>query len=377
MVRYARWANAAILRHRATRLSGAAALLLPMMAQAYDVDETLSIGGVLAGAYQYQFLDRGDGREDEGGGAVPFQPELSFRPTQRDELFVKLGFAAGNGLNDKTSFTLGPWAADLQDDVKDINGRGRNYLLGAWYKHTFEFGPEHGLGVTGGIIDAADYLDDNAYANDEYTQFMNEALVNAGAFFPSYDTGGAVEWARGKLGVRGVVMHVGENDDGRSFQFYGAQIGYTVETPLGEGTYRVIVDATSRDFLDPSGLGEERRRAALLSFDQQLGDRLGGFLRLGWQDDGAAVDFDAIYSGGLDLSGKLWGRSEDNIGIAYAYVNGGNTGIDHTHVFESYLRVVFSGNFAVTADLQYMDESLEVGAGPRGWIPGVRFSVHF
>ena len=99
---------------------------------AYDLTEQFSIGGVIAAGYQYQALDRDDGGKDKGGGAVPVQPEVSFRLTERDAFFLKLGFAAGNGLNNKTPFTLAPWAADLEDDVRDINGRNRDYLLTAW-----------------------------------------------------------------------------------------------------------------------------------------------------------------------------------------------------------------------------------------------------
>jgi hypothetical protein len=47
------------------------------------------------------------------------------------------------------------------------------------------------LDATIGIIDATDYLDENACSNDEYTQFMNEALVNGpNAFLPSHDSAG-------------------------------------------------------------------------------------------------------------------------------------------------------------------------------------------
>ncbi len=102
------------------------AVTLPSV-QAYDVTNTVSIGGVLAAGYQYQALDRNAGADDEGSGAAPFQPEFSFRPTDHDAFFFKLGFAADNGLNDKTPFTLAPWAADLEDDVKDINGRNREW----------------------------------------------------------------------------------------------------------------------------------------------------------------------------------------------------------------------------------------------------------
>lgn len=67
--------------------------------------------------------------------AASIQPEASFRPTENDLFSFKLGFGAGNGLKatdpDKPSFALAPWAADLEDDVKDINGRNRDYLLTA------------------------------------------------------------------------------------------------------------------------------------------------------------------------------------------------------------------------------------------------------
>jgi len=96
----------------------------------YDITDKVSIGGMLAGAYQYQWAD---GDDDRGRGALPFEPEISFRPTGQDEIFALFGFAAGNGLKDVTGFNLAPWAASLEDDVKDINGRNRDYLLTAWY----------------------------------------------------------------------------------------------------------------------------------------------------------------------------------------------------------------------------------------------------
>jgi porin len=90
-----------IRRTLSTLATGFAMVILPSLVNAYTVSETLSIGGVFAGAYQYQLLDHDDGGSDEGGGAVAFQPTLSLRPTAMDEFFVKFGFAADNGLNDK------------------------------------------------------------------------------------------------------------------------------------------------------------------------------------------------------------------------------------------------------------------------------------
>lgn len=345
---------------------------------AYEVNDKLSITGVVAGALQYQSLAREDEGKDESGGAIPFQPQLDFRPTDVDQLSVKLGFAAGNGLNDKAPFTLAPWAADLEDDVKDINGSGRDYLLTAWYQRLFKTGDEGSLSLTGGLIDATDYLDQNAYANDEYNQFMNEALVNStGTAFPSYDLGGALQWSTRNVGVKGVLMNVNGNDDGNNYWFMGMELAYAVDTTVGKGNYRIIVDATSKEFSNPAGTRLERRAAILLSFDQEFGEIFGGFLRLGSQTQDGAVDFGAVYSGGVNISGKLWRRPKDNLGIGYAYLSGGNTGIDRTQVFEAYARFVPKSHFAVTLDLQYMSEELDAGGGPKGWIPGIRLTGEF
>ena len=123
---------------------------------AYEITERFSIGGVLAGIYQYPCITNAPGYESEGRGLLAFQPEISFTPTDNDELFAKFGFAAGNGLmgDGISPFVLAPWGGDVQDAVKDMTGRNRDYLLTAWYKHTFQFSKNHTLGLTGGIIDA-------------------------------------------------------------------------------------------------------------------------------------------------------------------------------------------------------------------------------
>jgi len=340
----------------------------------------LSLGGLIAGVGQYQSVDDASGFNNTGRGAVVFQPEIGFALTDVDEVFAKFGFAAGNALNDATvsPFVFAPWAADLEDDVKDINGRNRDYLLAAWYKHTFTFNEAGTLGITGGLIDGADYLDENAYANDEFTQFMNQVLANAAnGFVSSYDMGGALEWEFGPFALKGVAMNVGENDDGRSYQFYGANFGYTLRTKPGEGHYRVNVQWTSKDFNNIAGDNLESKQCVILSFDQQLGEILGAWIRFGWQDDDAAIICKSLYSGGLDINGKLWRREQDNIGIGYAYLKGGNQDLDNAYVFETYVRFLLNEYFAITADLQYQDNKMKQGDSPSGFISGVRCVVEF
>jgi len=153
---------------------------------AYDLTDKFSIGGIMAGVYQGQWVDGDDNRDR---GAFNFEPEFSFRPNDNNEIFAKFGFGAGNGLSADRLVQI-----HVQFCRKPFPGADRRYHR----RHGLCGRKCHSLGLTGGIIDATDYVDENAYANDEFTQFMNEALVNGpNGFFPSYDGGGAAEWEIG------------------------------------------------------------------------------------------------------------------------------------------------------------------------------------
>jgi porin len=172
-------------------------------------------------------------------------------------------------------------------------------------------------------------------------------------------------------------MGIGENDDGNNYQYYALQLGYTPETSLGEGHYRVLVEATSRDFLDPEGENKEQKSAMFLSFDQEFGEIIGGWLRIGRQDDSAAIDFESLYYGGINISGKLWAREHDNIGIGSAYLDGGNKNIDNSKVAEVYYRFVLNDIFAATLDVQYMRDKLNGSESLDGFIYGLRITAEF
>lgn len=346
-------------------------------AHAYDVNENFAVGGVIAGAGQCQSSSDSEA-SDTCLDAVPFQLELSYRPNEANELFAKIGSASGNGLNQVSPWISAPWAADLEDDVKDINGRNRDYLLVAWYKHNFSLGKERTLGATFGILDSTDYLDGNEYANDEFTQFMNEVFVNSRIYgLPSYDRGVALEYGSGAWTVSGLGMNIGENDDGNNYNFWGTEIAYQVENGLGVGNYRLTLTETSSAFLDPTASSKESRRALGLSFDQEFTDSLGVFVRFAWQNDNAAVDYKALYSGGINITGGSWGRSSDNIGIAYAYLDGGNLEVEFSQLFETYYRFELNEFFALTADAQYLKDENGVEESPKGWVIGLRAVVEF
>jgi len=341
------------------------------LAYEFEVRDTpLSMGGVISSAVQCH--------ETSCFAALPFQPELSLRPGTGHEVFFKLGFAADNSGRVDSPFNIAPWAADLEANVENINGGSRSNLLNAWYGYTAEL-PSGGTFTThAGIIDATQYLDQNSFSNDEYTQFMNSALVNGpNVFLPSYDTGLALAWSGSHWSTSGVYMHVGENDHDNAFNFVGLQLGYQTTTSLGDGNYRLVVDTTDRQFEDPTGTSLERCSGVLFSADQKIGDTVGLFTRLGWQDDGAAVDYSALYSGGIDLQGSAWNREHDNLGIGYAYLTGGNGDLRRSQVMEAYYRVAVNNYLSLTGDVQYMHDDRVSGENPRGFILGIRMAVEF
>ena len=172
-------------------------------------------------------------------------------------------------------------------------------------------------------------------------------------------------------------MNIGENEHGNGYDYYAAGVDVSTRFAPGEGNYRGSLATTSDDFSDTSGLRSERRLGVMVSIDQQFGALLGGFLRLGWQDDAAAVDYRVLYSGGLDISGTGWGRAGDNIGLGYAWLDGANSGTAHTHVAEAYYRLALDAGLAVSADLQYMKDAVDNGPGAEGFICGLRATAEF
>jgi len=354
---------------------------VPSILYAYDITDRFSLEGTVTGVYQYGDWDA-EGVDDADRGAAILDLGINFHPTDVDEFQVTLSFAAGNGLNNIAPFILAPYSDDLEDDLKDINGRNRDYLLEAWYKHTFTLSESASLGITGGIIDSTAYIDDNRFANDEVTQFMNEIFVNdTNVNLPSYDIGGVIELDISNVSVRALAMNTKyetDTDTHKNYNYFAFQLGYTIDTSLGEGNYRICGFTTNNKFLNWDGTNYENLYGVGISADQELGDIVGVFARLCWQDDSAVVDYASLYSGGININGNLWGRKGDNAGIGYAYLNGADRGeVDSTNAFEAYARFQLTAFSDITVDIQYMSDDYKYKDDIDGFIYGVRVNAYF
>jgi porin len=356
-------------------------LIIPSALYAYDINDKFSLEGALTGVYQYGDWNAGD-VDDADRGAGVLDLGANFHPTDADEFQVSLSFAAGNALNNISPFILTPYADDLEDDLKDINGRNRDYLLEAWYKHTFTLSDNTSLGITGGIIDSTVYIDDNTFANDEVSQFMNEVFVNSPQDnLPSYDLGGVIELDISNVSIKALAMNTNyeaDVDTWKNYNYFALQLGYTIDTGLGEGNYRLLGFTTNDKFPNWDGTDYVNLYGFGISADQELGDIVGVFARLGWQDDGAEIVHDALYSAGVHINGKLWGREQDEAGIGYAYLNGADRGaIDSTNAFETYVKFKILKYADVSLDIQYMDDNYRHEEDVDGFIYGVRVHAYF
>lgn len=356
--------------------------------QSAEISDDLSLGVVATGVYQlgdYDDAISNDGNplHHESKGSVAVDLDAEYTPTDHDAFYTLLSWARGNGLKGLGGVSLDVNADDLEDDVKNINGRNRDYLLEAWYRRGFDVAEDIRLHVSGGLLDATRYIDHNRVANDEIQQFMNSAFVSR-FFLPSYDPGV-------HLGVSGSAWHFDvvwmkaktgpKKEGGVKYDFYGADLGVKVHLPFGEGNYDLIVETTSKDFEDRDDGRPVRRNGFGVSADQSIGDAVTLFTRFGWTDESASdVLQRASYTGGVELNGRAADLPTLVWGLAYGYLEGAGDAVGdirETRVFESYARLTLNRFSDISADLQYVRDKIRDGANPSVWVLGARLNAYY
>jgi high affinity Mn2+ porin len=217
------------------------------------------------------------------------------------------------------------------------------------------------LTFTLGRFSATDMFDDNAYAQDLHTQFMNWAMItNLSWDFPSdsvgYTTGLAVElnqlrWAlrygffqvpntkNGFTADDQILMIPHEGGDGRFLRSWGMATEFERRYANARpGAIRVLAwlnEANTVSYreatplLEASGPGTDLSSARAyrhkygfgLNWEQKITDNVGAFSRLGWNNGQVEgwmyTDADWTASLGTSVRGALWRRTNDTLGLAY------------------------------------------------------------
>jgi len=206
--------------------------------------------------------------------------------------------------------------------------------------------PRERITITAGKFAVFDIFDDNRYAHDPRTQFLNWAFIAAGAVDWSndakgYTNGVAVEWDNGIWGLRGGAVQVARRvnslsldpQPGRGYQLL-AQLDHFHSIGGRPGALRLIGgfsrtrsqswaelmgqdDAGSRE--NPRGSYRHKYMLAL-NMEQEIAPELGVFARLSWNDgrnqQWMYTQMDWAISAGLSLGGGRWGRAADTVGLA-------------------------------------------------------------
>jgi high affinity Mn2+ porin len=261
--------------------------------------------------------------------------------------------------------------------------------------------------ITLGKFSVTDIFDTNSYAHDPRSDFMNWALIDAGAFDYAADSwgysyGAAAEWTQSWWTLRGGLFDLSRipNDKAlvRGFDQFEINIeGEERHTLWGHpGKFRLLAFVNygrMADYTDamrqaallggvPNVAAVRRygaRPGLILNFEQQATNDLGVFARLSLNDGTKeAYEFTEInhsLSVGLSLKGTSWARPDDTVGLA-AVVNGlsnqarqylaaGGLGIligdgqlphySPETVIETYYKLSVAEGVSLTADYQLID----------------------
>ncbi len=281
------------------------------------------------------------------GGALYFDPEIDQGYGLSNTLGVA-GFPSGE------AYKVGRWRPYYRTQ--------RLFL-----RQTFALGPATGgvaagptalagaqadarLAVTVGKLSVVDLFDGNRYAHDPRADFMNWAVIDAGAFDYAadawgYTLGAALEWTRGEWTLRGgwfalstlpnaetldtgFGQHAAVVEAERRYALAGRPgavrlLGYVDRGRIGR--YR---DALARAVATgaPPDTALVRRRASksgwAINLEQALADGVGFFARLSANDGRhEAFDFteiDRSLAAGLAFQGARWHRPDDTVGLALA-----------------------------------------------------------
>jgi len=321
------------------------------------------------------------------------------------------------------------------DDTEGLAGfsSGEAYKVGsntpyfrlqrAFIRQTFDFGGASGstqagpnqfaipqssdrLVLTVGKLSVVDIFDNNRYAHDPRSDFLNWAVIDAGTFDYAadawgYTVGGAAEWYVGPWAWRAGLFDLSRvpNSVDLDLGFHQYEIDVELEhrheifgqpgkidVTLFEnhGRMALLTDAVqyaaANDLpVEPEPVRQYRKRDGIsLNVEQQFNSSLGMFARLG--DAGGNVetyeftDIDYTASAGISLTGGLWKRSGDTVGLAGVidaisrdrreYLAAGGLGLlvgdgqlpnaGHEDIIESYYDLAAFSALHLTLDYQWV-----------------------
>jgi high affinity Mn2+ porin len=202
-----------------------------------------------------------------------------------------------------------------------------------------------------GKFGLADFFDNNSVSHDPRSDFMNWALMNNGAFDyaantrgytygfvaelikpsftlrlatalePTFSNGPMLDWHYSKTNSENIEFEKRYTIHGRKgvlrlLAYYNINKAPNYNEAVSEKLNRTD---TSLDAIFGKKYGNKKIGLGI-NAEQELGNSVKSFLRLGWNDGSTATwafaEIDNTLSAGIRIFGKSWNRNADNIGIA-------------------------------------------------------------
>jgi hypothetical protein len=307
-------------------------------------------------------------RNPDGLGYVA-DLSITFSPHPAGELYLRVHAGEGDG-GDRFLEPAGALFADLNTLNDDHPENDRFRLLEAFYTHTF-LDESYFLSV--GKTEPLAFMDENAFANDEYRQFVGKAFVNNPVLDSEDEYGPLLAlgaspfegWAFTFIYQSSSRPLLDEEDQksvwDRVFSktFLAGQATFSPAPGGLEGNYRLYAWTQTYDHPRVEREGVEKGWGIGLSLDQMISEKVGVFARVGYQNR-EVYEVPWFWSVGANLSGIIPGRELDNLGIGIAGLAANNRlENDGTELhLESYYRWVISSHMAITPSLQYVRNPL-------------------
>lgn len=252
--------------------------------------------------------------------------------------FAHVRFGQGSGVGLRPTYTSTPNPVGFE--VSGVNNPDSSFavLAQGWYQLDIPLPRSRSTQaatqrarVTVGKIDMFGFFDGNAIADDETTRFQNNAFVHN----PLLDSGGGIAADAYGFAPGAILQYIDESDKSAGWTYslgvfgagQGANFSGSMGKPLAiaqiETTRRIgFLPGTYRVYAWTNGqaggyLGQAQRQQGMgLSIDQQVSDELTLFARWGRLTKGQPR-FDTALTAGAELSGNVWGRGSDALGVAW------------------------------------------------------------
>ncbi len=340
----------------ATRLKAVEAQALGMQKPTRTIE---ALEGVTAGVSfttVAQAANKGGTTDNTGESQLNYRADVTVEmPTGSignadGKLFGHFRMGQGNGLG-----TLNPTFSGPNTTAFQLGGVSRAddsaaLLAQAWYQADIPLplggnkeASREKMTVNFGKMDPFLFFDQNAAANDETRQFLNNVFVHSPMLDAGGDTGAdAYGFAPG---VRVAYLNETQNPEtwGLSLGVFAADAGANYGKSFGspfvilqaetkqkffgglDGNYRLYLWQNGRAaaYRSSAESNRERHKGWGVSADQRVGDATTLFGRYGHQTAGR-VKFDRALTLGAEFGGSYWNRAGDALGVAFAHLRTSN-----------------------------------------------------